>query len=143
MSAGSRDSRRRVCVCLPLPHINGMIFFYFIFFYTKRKEEKENHPHFNLAWANLQSMEIHVHSQDWHVCNSQCSVYTRSHAVNSLSQGTWCHLQKEEIPASWRNRRRRTDENHRETLKLLNPQQLALFFLDPNCQGIKHYLFLF
>lgn len=23
-----------------------------------------------------------------------------------------------------------------ETLQLLNPQQLALFFLDPNCQGI-------
>lgn len=33
------------CVCLPLPHINGMIFFP----QKEKKEEKDNHPHFNLA----------------------------------------------------------------------------------------------
>lgn len=46
MSAGSKDSRRRVCVCLLLPHMNGMTLF---FFPHKKKREKGNHPHFNLA----------------------------------------------------------------------------------------------
>lgn len=131
-STGIKHPPIKVCVCLLLPHINRMVFMQ----KEKNKQKKIPNKKLNLAWANLQSMEIHVHSQDWRVRSYQCSVYTRCHAVNSFSQAVWCHLKRNKF--LWPERMCKTKWlNHGKTLKILKSTTARLIFLGPKLSGYK------
>lgn len=113
----------------------------FFFFNAKGKKKKKKITHiFYLAWAILQSMETHSHSQDWHMCTVRhkkpcCSDLISSNLVSFSRKKKKKTVHREGQKMGW--------SNQEETLKLLNPQQLALFFLDPNCQGINTICFFF
>lgn len=100
------------------------------------QKDKEKSPFFYLAWANLQSMETHFHSRRWHACTEQvqCKIqetmlFRLSLKLVSLSEKT---DKQQHLCRQKEGQHKMERSNPEDTLKLLNPQQLALFFLDPN-----------
>lgn len=121
---------------LLLPHIKDVIFFN-----AKGKKKKKKITHiFYLAWAILQSMETHSHSQDWHMCTVRhkkpcCSDLISSNLVSFSRK----KKKKNCAPGRTEDGMIKPGRNS----KITKSTTARLIFLGPKLSGYKHYLFLF